>query len=51
MTPSSITLLLIPSRAIDSIIGHFCRKRADASCMFDAFTFTQQARRPLWFAI
>jgi hypothetical protein len=51
MTPSPMPLLSMPSRAIDSMTDQFCRKRADASCMFEAFTLTQHARRPPSFAI
>jgi hypothetical protein len=32
-----------PSRAIDSIVGQFCRKNAVASCMLGACTLTLQA--------
>jgi hypothetical protein len=46
MTPPLTFLLLMPSRAIDSMTDHFCRKRADASCMFMASTLTRHARRP-----
>jgi hypothetical protein len=51
MTPSLTSLLLIPSRAIDSMTDHFCRNRADASCTFSASTLTQHARRPPSLAI
>src|SRR5260370_31536137 len=51
MTPSAVSPLLMPSRAIDSMTGHFCRNTADASCMYQASTLTQHARRPPSFAI
>jgi hypothetical protein len=51
MTPPPMPLLSMPSRAIDSMTDQFCRKRADASCMFEASTLTQHARRPTSLAI
>ena len=45
MTPSSTVAVLMPSRAINSMTGHFSRNTADASSMSDASTLTQQARR------
>ena len=51
MTPSLMALLLMSSRAINSMTDHFCRKRADASCRFKASILTQHARRPPSFAI
>jgi hypothetical protein len=44
-------VLVRPSRAIDSIIGQFCRKNVVASPALGAWTLTLQACLPPLFAI